>query len=78
MVSTRLGAEGLDAIHDRHLLLGDTAAELAASCVELLRNEALRRRLTQQAHQLFRERFRWPDIRRRIVRLALATAGPRV
>ncbi|MCT9932292.1 glycosyltransferase family 4 protein [Planotetraspora sp. A-T 1434] len=75
VVSTALGAEGLDAIHGRHLLIGETAAELADACVALLRDQALRPRLVREAHRLYRDRFRWVDIAEKVKQVALTTAA---
>lgn len=53
VVSTTLGAEGLDAEHDKHLLLADDADAFAAACARVLRDEGLRRRMTRAAHALY-------------------------
>ena len=44
VASTRVGAEGLEAADGIHLLIGDTADELAAACARLLTDEGLRAR----------------------------------
>jgi glycosyltransferase involved in cell wall biosynthesis len=45
VVSTRIGAEGLEVEHDRELLLADGPDEIAAACAELLLNAEKRDRL---------------------------------
>jgi glycosyltransferase involved in cell wall biosynthesis len=45
VVSTSVGAEGLDVVHDRELVLADTPDELAVACAEVLKNEEKRKRL---------------------------------
>jgi glycosyltransferase involved in cell wall biosynthesis len=62
VVSTTIGAEGIDAVHDEHLLIGDTAERFAAQIVRLLRDPALGDRLTHNARQLARERYDWSTI----------------
>lgn len=57
VVSTTLGAEGLGAEDGVHLLLGDTADDLAGACARLLRDQDLRGRLVERAHELFLERY---------------------
>jgi glycosyltransferase involved in cell wall biosynthesis len=57
VVSTTLGAEGLGAEDGVHLLVADSAAELAGACARLLEDEGLRERLVERAHELFREHF---------------------
>ncbi len=53
VVSTSLGAEGLGAVDGEHLLLGDDPASLAIACARLLTDEELRRRLVDNAYELF-------------------------
>ena len=75
VVSTTLGAEGLGAEDDVHLLLGDTAGELAAACARLLEDEPLRRRLVDRAQGLYRERFSDDVVTGEIAALARRVAG---
>lgn len=62
VVSTRLGAEGLDAVNSRHLLLADTPADFAQAVITLLRDEDRRRRLGENAAALVRERYDWSAV----------------
>ena len=59
VVSTTLGAEGLEVEHDRHLLLADTPEDFAAACARVLTDPALRARLADAGQQLFRSRYTW-------------------
>jgi len=52
VVSTRLGAEGLEVEDDRHLLLADDVAGFAAAVVALLGDEPRGRRLAAAARRL--------------------------
>jgi glycosyltransferase involved in cell wall biosynthesis len=70
VVSTTLGAEGLDVIDGRHLLVADTPAGIAAACVRLLTDEALRARMVDAAHVHFLEHFRQERIDEEICRIA--------
>lgn len=49
VVSTRLGAEGLDFQHGQDILHGETAQELAAHCLKLLRDSAYARQIGNAA-----------------------------
>lgn len=60
VVSTRLGAEGLDAEPGEHLLIADDANAFFRHVTELLRNDALRRRLAGNGRKLYEARFTWP------------------
>jgi polysaccharide biosynthesis protein PslH len=59
IVSTALGAEGIDAIPGRDILIADSPGEFAASVVRLLEDPALAERLGRSARQLAVERYAW-------------------
>ncbi len=75
VASTTVGAEGLGADDGVHLLIGDTAAELAAACVRLLGDQGLRAEVTERAHQLYTARYRSDVVERGIAQLAVRVAG---
>ncbi len=75
VVSTTLGAEGLGVEDGVHLLLADTAGDIAAACARLLGDEALRAELSDQAHELFRRRFSDDIVTGVVADLALRVAG---
>ena len=57
VVSTTLGAEGLDVLDGVHLLLADDPEAFAAATIRLLRDPGLRVRLTQAAETLYLDRY---------------------
>ena len=57
VVSTTLGAEGLEVEDGVHLLVADEPAAFAAATVRLLGDPPLRRRLTEAAEALYLERY---------------------
>lgn len=59
VVSTTLGAEGIDGVHERQLLLADAPAAFAASVGRLLDDPALGAKLGQAARALAHERYSW-------------------
>jgi glycosyltransferase involved in cell wall biosynthesis len=65
-VSTTVGCEGLDADHGRHLLVADEPEALAAACISVVRDGALRSTLTDSAFALYEDRFR-PEVAKRAV-----------
>jgi glycosyltransferase involved in cell wall biosynthesis len=60
VVSTTLGAEGLPAVHGRHLLVADRPGEFAAAVSSLLESTELRRQIGAAGRALYQERFTWP------------------
>jgi len=69
LVSTTIGSEGIDVVHRRHAMLADGAADLAAACVEVLRDETLRHTLVTEGEALWERLYRWEHIHQRIVEL---------
>ena len=59
IVSTTLGAEGIDAVPGRDILIADEPAAFAASVVRLLNDPSLSARLGQSARRLAVERYSW-------------------
>ena len=60
VVSTRVGAEGLPAVHRENLLLADSPTEILEAVLVLLEDEPLRRRLGEAGRRLVEEQFCWP------------------
>lgn len=59
VVSTSLGAEGLDVAHGRNILLGDTPEELAAHIISLIEHPDLADRLGNSGRSLVQADYDW-------------------
>jgi glycosyltransferase involved in cell wall biosynthesis len=59
IVSTRLGAEGIEVEHDRELLLADTPAELCREIGRILDDPVLGSRLGQAARATAENKYSW-------------------
>jgi polysaccharide biosynthesis protein PslH len=59
IVSTGIGAEGLDVEHGKHLLLADDSDGLARETVRLLKDHALGQRLGAEARQVAERSYGW-------------------
>lgn len=62
IVSTRLGAEGIDVTHERNVLLEDEPEAFAAAVERMLGDAALRARLGSAARELAVERYSWRHV----------------
>ena len=75
VVSTTIGAEGLDVEDQIHLLLADDPDEFAMACQRLLTEPDLRSRLVDAAEELYREQYERSVARDRIETLVREVAG---
>lgn len=66
VVSTRIGAEGLDVEDGRHLLLADSPRDFADACVALSRDRARRASLSREGLKLVQDRYDWRVIEHRV------------
>jgi len=62
VVSTTVGAEGLDLVPNRDLLIADSAVDFATSVIRLLTDSDLRRSLAIQGRSTVTDRYDWQPI----------------
>lgn len=66
IVSTRIGAEGIDVVHEKHALLADSDDDFAAETLRLLGDAALCHSLGAQARSLAEDSYAWPSLASRL------------
>jgi len=66
IVTTSIGAEGLEVIHEKHVLIADDPKIFASQILLLFNNPALRKYLAQNARQLVEERYSWKIIGKKL------------
>lgn len=76
VVSTTIGAEGLEIDPSRNIRIADTAEEFAAQCLAMLGNGAGRDRQAEAAWALVSQRFGWDNVARQFEALLEAHSGP--
>jgi len=69
VVSTTIGAEGIEGQSGKHFILADAPAAFADACLSLLRNSDLRERLGNEAYCLVRDQYQWSQIERQVQRI---------
>ncbi|HEX9921952.1 MAG TPA: glycosyltransferase family 4 protein [Anaerolineae bacterium] len=62
VVATSKGAEGLDLVPDKDLLIADDPAEFAAAVLRLLQDETLRQKLSRNGRQTVEATYDWQSI----------------
>ncbi|MDP8927185.1 MAG: glycosyltransferase family 4 protein, partial [Actinomycetota bacterium] len=75
VISTSIGAEGIDARDGRHLLVRDRVEDLAAACVHLLRNQQVRSSLAARGRELFSDRYAPEVLADRVAAIAHAVVA---
>lgn len=78
LVSTTLGAYGYDVTHNQELLLADSPAAFAASCLSILEDPAQGRRLAEKGWKKFNEHWTWEKQTGRIQEIVACAARPPV
>jgi glycosyltransferase involved in cell wall biosynthesis len=66
IISTTIGAEGLEAVDGDHLLLRDDPQSFAEATLELMDHSTLKKQLAESAYQFVREEYDWKTIGGRI------------
>lgn len=74
-VSTSIGAEGLDLVDGEHLLLRDDPEAFAAATVTLLRDEAIRHRLSHAGRAFVEQHYDWRAQARRLEAILTSTVA---
>ncbi|HET6890598.1 MAG TPA: glycosyltransferase, partial [Pyrinomonadaceae bacterium] len=76
VVATTIGAEGLDIEHNKNILIADTEEDFAAAVISLLRDDAKRRQLGEEAAQLA-AKYDWAIIAKRFEKILSDVAESR-
>ena len=66
VISTSIGAEGIDVTDGRDIYLADTAEEFAQKIIELLNDEDKRRRIGKEGLKLVKEKYQWEHVAEQI------------
>ena len=69
VVTTRMGAEGIEVVHGEHVLVADDPGAFAEAVTALLGQPELRARLARRAHELVKRRYTWEAYARGMERL---------
>ena len=62
VVSTSIGAEGINVKHGEHILIADTAEQFVRSVEQLLTDDQLRETLARNGRQLIEKEYAWESI----------------
>jgi glycosyltransferase involved in cell wall biosynthesis len=69
VVSTTVGAEGLDVHNGENIWVADSPVEFADRCLELLKDKDRRRSMTQAALEMIASRYSWEVVSRKFEEL---------
>jgi glycosyltransferase involved in cell wall biosynthesis len=62
VVSTTLGAEGLDVRHDENILIADTTEQLVQAITSMTENKTRRNQLSAAGRELVSRRYDWSSL----------------
>jgi glycosyltransferase involved in cell wall biosynthesis len=77
VVSTTIGAQGLDLVHDGDILLADTPADFARETARALTDAGLRARVEAAGLRTVNERLGWPRLGKKLSDLYAERFGKR-
>jgi glycosyltransferase involved in cell wall biosynthesis len=75
VVSTTVGAEGLDVADGETIAIADSPGAFALRCLELVEDEAARQKMRSQAMELVTSRYSWQQVARRFEQLLVPAAA---
>lgn len=62
VVSTSLGAEGLEATHKENIMIADKDEDFARYVIDLMKNMSLRKNLIEKAREFVEARYDWREV----------------
>jgi glycosyltransferase involved in cell wall biosynthesis len=62
VVTSSLGREGIEANSGEHLLVADSPQDFADSVLELMHNNAYRKKISEQARHLIENKYTWEQV----------------
>jgi glycosyltransferase involved in cell wall biosynthesis len=78
VVSTSLGAEGVDVTNGENILISDSPVEFAESIDNLIRDKGLRDRITNNARELINGRYSWEICAKKYEQLYISLLDRRI
>lgn len=67
IVTTKIGAEGIEIEHDRHYVEANTKAEFESAIIDLLDHPQKRKALSSEARKKAEKRYGWEEITRKLI-----------
>jgi glycosyltransferase involved in cell wall biosynthesis len=75
VVSTSIGAEGLDYADGQNILIADDPQRFAGECVRLLRDRTERERISAAAWRMVTEKYSWEAVTQTFERILEQTVA---
>ena len=66
IVSTSIGAEGLEVTHCKDILLADTPTDFCSHCIQVLHNHHLSESIAQNGFELVHKKYKWASIGKKL------------
>jgi len=62
VISTSIGAEGIEAVDEKDIIIADDVERFVEKIIELLKDKNYRRKIAQNGEKLVKEKYRWESI----------------
>jgi len=69
VVSTRVGAEGLNVVDQKNIIIADTPSKFSEGVIRLLQDKNLREEISRNARQVVESNYDWQTINQKLVAL---------
>ena len=76
VVSTSIGAEGLDVVDGETIAIADDPEEFARRCLELVDDQVLREKMSREAMQMVADRYSWEKVAEKFEALLIRPGEP--
>jgi glycosyltransferase involved in cell wall biosynthesis len=77
VVSTTIGAEGIDVKENENILIADNPYDFAKNIIEILENDCLKNRLVENGYKLVRGKYDWVSVVDRLEKIYQSMVGNR-
>ncbi len=67
VLSTKIGAEGIEAENERNIFIADTPEEMADGVIKLFKNPGLRRNLAEAGRELVESKYDWDVVGQKLL-----------
>jgi len=69
VISTSIGAEGLDVLNEENIIIADNEKQFALEIISLIENPSKIAEIAENGYELVKENYEWKKISKKIINL---------